>query len=127
MLTLRILTLNKLRLSTSPVTIPSTLTAFLNKSHRQYSTQKSKHNNDESKSLATAKEQHELSTDVRPIGERIKENTKTASYMGVILLGVGVTGVMFYAIFRELFSSNSPNNIYSKALDKCINVSLNDN
>ncbi|CAD7079640.1 unnamed protein product [Hermetia illucens] len=40
-----------------------------------------------------------VSTDVRPLGEKIKENTKTASYMGVILLGVGVT----------------------EALEKCIN------
>lgn len=38
-----------------------------------------------------------------PIGERIKENTKTASYTGVILLGVGLTGGLFYVIFRELF------------------------
>lgn len=65
-----------------------------------------------------------VSTDVRPLGEKIKENTKTASYMGVILLGVGVTGIMFYAIFRELFSSQSPNSVYSEALEKCINVRM---
>ena len=51
----------------------------------------------------------------------VKETTKTASYMGVILLGVGVTGIMFYAIFSELFSGKSPNNVYSKALDRVIN------
>lgn len=56
-----------------------------------------------------------------PLGERIKENTKTASYTGVILLGVGLTGGLFYVIFRELFSSNSPQNIYSAALDRCVN------
>lgn len=55
-----------------------------------------------------------------PIGERIKENTKTASYTGVILLGVGLTGGLFYVIFRELFSSNSPQNIYTAALDRCV-------
>lgn len=71
--------------------------------------------------LAAAKEQHELSTDVRPLGERIKENTKTASYLGVIVLGVTVTGALFYAIFRELWSSNSPNSVYSAALDRCVN------
>lgn len=49
------------------------------------------------------------------------ENTKTASYTGVILLGVGLTGGLFYVIFRELFSSNSPQNIYSAALDRCVN------
>lgn len=73
------------------------------------------------KSLAETKHRSELSQDVRPLGEKIKENTKTVSYMGIILLGVGVTGIMFYAIFRELFSSKSPNNIYSEALDKCKN------
>lgn len=59
-----------------------------------------------------------ISTDVRPIGEKIKENTKTASYTAIILAGLGVTGIMFYAIFRELFSKESSCNIYSKALKR---------
>ncbi|GAB0089074.1 mitochondrial import inner membrane translocase subunit Tim21 [Sergentomyia squamirostris] len=74
-------------------------------------------------SLAAAKQQQEVSTDVKPLGERIKENTKTASYTGIILLGIGVTGALFYTVFRELFSSSSPNSIYSNALDRCINDS----
>lgn len=57
--------------------------------------------------------------EAKPIGERVKETAKTTSYLGVILLGVGVTGIMFYTIFSELFSSNSPQSIYSKAFDKC--------
>ncbi|KAM7354104.1 mitochondrial import inner membrane translocase subunit Tim21 [Cochliomyia hominivorax] len=61
-----------------------------------------------------------VSTDVRPLGEQIKETTKTASYTAIILAGVGVTAVMFWAIFRELFSSSSPNNIYSNALERVI-------
>ncbi|XP_055921733.1 mitochondrial import inner membrane translocase subunit Tim21 [Eupeodes corollae] len=69
-------------------------------------------------SLTKASDRTDVSTDVRPLGEKIKENTKTASYMGVILLGVGVTGALFYAVFKELFSSNSPNNIYSRALER---------
>lgn len=76
----------------------------------------------ESNAVAEAKQQSQVSADVKPIGERIKENTKTASYMGVILLGITVTGGLFYAIFRELFSSSSPNSIYSAALEKCKNV-----
>uniref|UniRef100_A0A182RWA2 Mitochondrial import inner membrane translocase subunit Tim21 n=1 Tax=Anopheles funestus TaxID=62324 RepID=A0A182RWA2_ANOFN len=71
-----------------------------------------------SKSLSAGTDRTDVSTDVRPIGERVKENTKTASYMGVILLGVGVTGLLFYVIFWELFSSDSPNNIYSEALER---------
>ncbi|XP_037817835.1 mitochondrial import inner membrane translocase subunit Tim21 [Lucilia sericata] len=62
----------------------------------------------------------DVSTDVRPLGEKIKETTKTASYTAIILAGVGVTAVMFWAIFRELFSSSSPNNIYSDALERVI-------
>lgn len=57
--------------------------------------------------------------DAKPLGERVKETAKTTSYLGVILLGVGVTAVMFYSIFSELFSSNSPQAIYSNAFDKC--------
>ena len=36
-----------------------------------------------------------------------------------MLGGIGVTAVMFYAIFRELFSSKSPNSVYSAALQRC--------
>jgi len=74
-----------------------------------------------SKAIATAFERTDVSTDVKPIGERIKENTKTASYMGVIVLGVSITGALFYTILKELWSSNSPNNIYSAALERCVN------
>lgn len=73
--------------------------------------------------LTKGKERSEVSTDVRPIGEKIKDATKTVSYTGVILIGIGVTGVIFYYVFRELFSSNSANSIYSVALEKCKNVS----
>lgn len=57
--------------------------------------------------------------EAKPLGERVKETAKTTSYLGVILLGVGVTGIMFYAIFNELFSSNSPQAIYGDAFEKC--------
>jgi len=67
---------------------------------------------------STVKDRSDVSTDVRPLGEKIKENTKTASYTAIIIAGVGVTGLMFYAIFRELFSSTSPNNVYSEALER---------
>lgn len=74
--------------------------------------------NDES-SLTKANASADVSTDLRPLGEKIKETTKTISYTGVILAGVGVTGIIFYYVLRELFSSNSPNSIYSAALAKC--------
>ncbi|CAL7949427.1 unnamed protein product [Xylocopa violacea] len=50
----------------------------------------------------------------------VKENTKSAGYLGVIIGGVGITAFMFYVIFDELFSSKSPNNVYSKAFKRCI-------
>ncbi|XP_037085493.1 LOW QUALITY PROTEIN: mitochondrial import inner membrane translocase subunit Tim21-like [Pollicipes pollicipes] len=49
----------------------------------------------------------------------VKENTKTTWYAFIMLGGLGVTSVMFYAIFRELFSSKSPNSVYSTALQRC--------
>ncbi|EDV57866.1 mitochondrial import inner membrane translocase subunit Tim21 [Drosophila erecta] len=71
-------------------------------------------------SLQRAQDNTQVSTDVRPIGEKIKENTKTASYTAIIIAGLGVTCVMFFAIFRELFSSESPNNIYADALSRVV-------
>uniref|UniRef100_U5EF33 Mitochondrial import inner membrane translocase subunit Tim21 n=1 Tax=Corethrella appendiculata TaxID=1370023 RepID=U5EF33_9DIPT len=103
--------INLLRSRLSPKTLSTSqvlLRYYADKSHTQ-------------QSLSKSEERTDISTDVRPLGERVKENTKTASYMGVIVLGIGVTGIMFYAIFRELFSSNSPQNIYSEALDRCAN------
>ncbi|XP_037554317.1 mitochondrial import inner membrane translocase subunit Tim21 [Dermacentor silvarum] len=53
------------------------------------------------------------------LGQKVKQSTKDASYLGVILAGLGVTGLMFYTIFHELFSGHSPNSVYSKALERC--------
>lgn len=72
----------------------------------------------EGKSLTSAKPEGGVQVSFKTT---VKETTKTASYMGIILIGVGVTGIMFYAIFSELFSGKSPNSVYSKALDRVIN------
>lgn len=80
--------------------------------------------NSSSLAPSASSDRTDVSTDVRPLGERIKENTKTASYLGVIAVGVVVAGGLFAAIFRELCSANSPNNVYSAALDRCVNVSV---
>lgn len=53
------------------------------------------------------------------LGQKVKQSTKDASYLGVILAGLGVTGLMFYTIFHELFSGHSPNSVYSRALERC--------
>jgi import inner membrane translocase subunit TIM21 len=49
-----------------------------------------------------------------------KENVKTASYGGVIVFGVGVTCAIFYTVFKELFSGESPNKLFQKASDQCV-------
>lgn len=72
-------------------------------------------------SLTTTKQRRkDIDTNVKPIGEKVKETTKTVSYLGIILLGIGVTGSLIYAIFNELFSSQSPNNIYNRTVKKCL-------
>lgn len=73
------------------------------------------------RSAVTTSKRSEVDTNVKPIGEKVKETTKTASYLSIILLGVGVTGALFYAVFSELFSSNSPNSIYTQASKICLN------
>lgn len=85
--------------------------------------QKIKQQHDNAIAPSNASDRTDISTDVRPLGERIKENTKTASYFGVIVFGIGVTGIIMFVVFRELFSSGSANNVYSDALSACINVS----
>ncbi|XP_038070171.1 mitochondrial import inner membrane translocase subunit Tim21-like [Patiria miniata] len=53
------------------------------------------------------------------IGQRVVQAGKDVSYMGVVIVGIGVTAIMFYAIGRELFASSSPNAVYTKAYKLC--------
>ncbi|XP_025895527.1 mitochondrial import inner membrane translocase subunit Tim21, partial [Nothoprocta perdicaria] len=50
---------------------------------------------------------------------RVKEAGRDFTYFIVVLVGISVTGGLFYVIFKELFSSSSPNKIYGDALEKC--------
>lgn len=50
----------------------------------------------------------------------VKENLKSAGYLGVIIGGIGITALMLYALFSELFSSKSPYAVYSEARVRCI-------
>ncbi len=49
----------------------------------------------------------------------MKETTQTVWYTGVVIGGLFVTGVIFFTVLKELFWSQSPQSIYSDALDKC--------
>eukprot|EP00057_Strongylocentrotus_purpuratus_P014508 XP_011668982.1 PREDICTED: mitochondrial import inner membrane translocase subunit Tim21 [Strongylocentrotus purpuratus] len=57
----------------------------------------------------------------------LAQTSKDASYAGIIVLGVGITGLMFFTLGKELFSSDSPNSIYTKAYKVCKkNVEIQD-
>ncbi|XP_067393605.1 mitochondrial import inner membrane translocase subunit Tim21 isoform X1 [Emydura macquarii macquarii] len=51
--------------------------------------------------------------------EKVKVVGRDFTYLIVVLVGIGVTGGLFYVIFKELFSSSSPSKIYGNALEKC--------
>ncbi|XP_057325798.1 mitochondrial import inner membrane translocase subunit Tim21-like [Microplitis mediator] len=80
-----------------------------------------KYSNEKKKSEITHFENNATDNQVSTsFAEVVKENTKSAWYVSVIVAGVGITALMFYAIFRELFSDKSPSSVYSKAVDKCV-------
>lgn len=65
-----------------------------------------------------------LSKNVRPQGgegftHKAREATRTTTYTAVVIMGIGVTGLMMYTVFKELLSSFSPQTVYSAALEKC--------
>ncbi|KAL6256483.1 hypothetical protein P5V15_012596 [Pogonomyrmex californicus] len=52
--------------------------------------------------------------------EVVKENLKSAGYLGVIIGGIGITALILYTLFSELFSSKSPYGVYSEARVRCM-------
>ncbi|KAL8182383.1 UNVERIFIED_CONTAM: Mitochondrial import inner membrane translocase subunit Tim21 [Gekko kuhli] len=50
---------------------------------------------------------------------QMKEAGRDFTYLIVVVVGIGITGGLFYVIFKELFSSSSPSKIYGDALEKC--------
>ncbi|XP_078606784.1 mitochondrial import inner membrane translocase subunit Tim21-like [Branchiostoma floridae x Branchiostoma japonicum] len=52
-------------------------------------------------------------------GQKVVEAGKDVTYLGIVIFGVGVMGVLFYAIGRELFSGGSINGIYTDAMNRC--------
>ncbi|XP_058996564.1 mitochondrial import inner membrane translocase subunit Tim21 [Mustela lutreola] len=51
--------------------------------------------------------------------QKVKEAGRDFTYLMVVLFGISITGGLFYAVFKELFSPWSPNKVYGKALEKC--------
>ncbi|XP_029163580.1 mitochondrial import inner membrane translocase subunit Tim21 isoform X2 [Nylanderia fulva] len=52
--------------------------------------------------------------------EVVKENLKSAGQLGIIISGIGITALILYTLFSELFSSESVDAIYSKARIRCM-------
>ena len=50
----------------------------------------------------------------------VKENTKSALYLSIVLGGAGLTVFILYTVFKELFSAKSPNGVYKKTLERCL-------
>lgn len=84
----------------------------------QYNLRNHSTNKHSKASLTEAKESENLQL---TLGEKVKEGAKDVTYLGIIIAGVGITGIMFYAIIRELFSGDSPNSVYTEALKLCRN------
>ncbi|NXI41943.1 TIM21 translocase, partial [Galbula dea] len=72
---------------------------------------------DDSKHVSVRRAQREDA--VLSAAQKVKEAGRDFTYFIVVLVGIGVTGGLFYVIFKELFSSSSPSKIYGDALEKC--------
>nr|CAH0098236.1 unnamed protein product [Daphnia galeata] len=54
-----------------------------------------------------------------PLGAKVRDAGKTVWYTGIVVFGFLATGALLFAVFKELFWSESPQSIYSDALKKC--------
>ena len=118
----RMLSTSKFTANNSVILVSRGCVSFNGVIHRNFSIngnrillQKLKPN--EKSSLTESKSDGGLQTSFT---KKAKENVKTASYGMVIVAGVGVTGIILYTIFQELFSGDSPNSLFQMASEKCI-------
>ncbi|XP_013797722.1 mitochondrial import inner membrane translocase subunit Tim21 isoform X1 [Apteryx mantelli] len=72
---------------------------------------------DDSKHVSMQRDQKEET--LLSAAQKVKEAGRDFTYFIVVLVGISVTGGLFYVIFKELFSSSSPSKIYGDALEKC--------
>ncbi|NXG33770.1 TIM21 translocase, partial [Dromaius novaehollandiae] len=72
---------------------------------------------DSSKHVSVPRDQKEET--LLSAAQKVKEAGRDFTYFIVVLVGISVTGGLFYVIFKELFSSSSPSKIYGDALEKC--------
>ncbi|CAH7083672.1 mitochondrial import inner membrane translocase subunit Tim21 [Phodopus roborovskii] len=96
---------------------PRTVLGFTQKTFWTHGPEPQKAKEDSSKQVSVHRNQRgeaAVST-----SQKVKEAGRDFTYLIVVLVGVSVTGGLLYTIFKELFSSSSPNIIYGKALEKC--------
>lgn len=53
------------------------------------------------------------------VAKKVVQAGKDVTYLGVIIVGLGITALMFFTVGKELFSSKSPNVVYTRALKRC--------
>merc|ERR1719468_103491 len=70
------------------------------------------------KNVAPSSGKGEVST---TFAKKAKENVKTASYSAVVIAGIGITLGVFYIVFKELFSSETPQSFFQYGSQQCIN------
>lgn len=70
-------------------------------------------------SLRVKENNHSNEPNQLSLGGKVKEASKTVWYSGIVVVGLGATGFILFTIFKELFSTQSPQAIYSKSLKKC--------
>lgn len=87
---------------------------LFNSNSHQFST------NQHLQSVRKSVSKHVRSDTSGSFGQKAKEATRTTYYTAVVVLGVGVTGLMMYSVFKELLSSFSPQTVYSAAVKKCV-------
>lgn len=85
----------------------------------QLSTSQPNKSDEERKSVTLSSDKGKQLSEHVKVTERIKQGTKDATNISVIILGLGVTGFIFFVVFKELFSSKSPSAVFSTALKKC--------
>lgn len=96
---------------------PRTVLGFTQKTFCTQGPDPRKAKEDSSKQVSINRDQRE-ETGVST-SQKVKEAGRDVTYLIVVLFGVSITGSLLYTIFKELFSSSSPNIIYGKALGKC--------
>jgi len=73
----------------------------------------------EKQDSSLAENNQRIQSDQLSLRGKVKETSKTVWYSSVVIAGIAATGFILFTILRELFSTQSPQAVYSKSLKKC--------